>query len=166
MHRLFYWLILILGLTFIHEPAVAQRAFTNATHWYTGGAGLSTPTGFNLGASYNLALPGPLFLQLSASTTQDPYITKHSVYAIGPALGVRGYTDIALTSLSVGPTYTRGTRGADLTAPGTSFETGAATVTGQLLFRELNLGVEGYWMINPIRNVSGVRLIYRLGKLR
>ena len=166
MKRLFTCLILILGLIVSAQAALAQPASSSIEHWHTGGVGLSTPLGFNAGASYSVVVKGPLFVQLNASVSKDIYVTKHSVYAVGPALGLRHYTDVALTSLSVGPTYTRGTRGADLLAPYAGYESASMTVTGQVLFREINMGFELYTHFNNVRTVSGLRLIYRLGQFR
>ncbi len=166
MKRLIGCLILILGLIVSAQPASAQQAASSVEHWHTGGVGLSTPLGFNAGASYSVVLKGPLFAQLNASVSKDVYVTKHSVYSVGPALGLRHYSEVALTSLSVGPTYIRGTRGADLAAPYAQYESASMTVTGQVLFREINMGFELYTNINPVRNVSGLRLIYRLGNFR
>ena len=111
-------------------------------------------------------MKGPLFVQLNASVSKDVYVTKHSVFSVGPAVGLRYYSEVALTSLSVGPTYIRGTRGADLPAPYAQYESASMTVTGQVLFREINMGFELYTNVNPVRNVSGLRLIYRLGRFR
>ncbi len=157
--------LLILGLILLVPSASAQQA-SHFEHWHTAGVGLSTPLGFNAGASYSLRVAGPLFVQLSASATKDIYVTKHSVYAVGPSVGVRHYTDVALVSLSAGPTYVRGTRGADLRAAGLAYETTAVNVIGQVLFRDLRMGFEVYTNFNPVRNVSGMRLIYRLGSIR
>jgi hypothetical protein len=165
MTRLFGSLILISGLIFSAQPTLAQPA-SSLEHWHTGGVGLSTPMGFNMGASYSVVVKGPLFVQASVTSSKDIYVTKHSAFAVGPALGVRHYTDVALTSLSVGPTYLRGTRGADLLAPGTPYEVASLTVTAQMLFREVNMGFELYTNFNSVRNVSGLRLIYRLGHFR
>ena len=85
---------------------------------------------------------------------------------MGPAIGFRQYTDVALTSLSVGPTYLRGTRGADLLAPGSSYETASITMTAQMIFLETNMGFELFTNFNSVRNVSGLRLIYQLGSFR
>lgn len=166
MKRFFGSLILISGLIFSAQPALAQPASSPLEYWHTGGVGLSTPMGFNVGASYSVVVKGPLFVQASVTSSKDLYVTKHSAFAVGPALGVRHYTDVALTSLSVGPTYLRGTRGADLSAPGTPYEVAALTVTAQMLFREVNMGFELYTNFNSVRNVSGLRLIYRLGSFR
>ena len=166
MKRYLGCLILILGLIVSAQSAFAQRASSSLEHWHTGGVGLSTPLGFNAGASYSIVLKGPLFVQLNASVSKDVYVTKHSVYAVGPALGLRRYSEVALTSLSVGPTYIRGTRGADLPAPYAEYETASMTVTGQVLFLDLNMGFELFTNFNPVRNVSGLRLIYRLGNFR
>ena len=166
MKRITGCLILILGLTVSVQTASAQQAASSLEHWHTGGVGLSTPLGFNAGASYSIVVKGPLFVQLNASVSKDVYVTKHSVYAAGPALGLRYYTDVALTAISVGPTYIRGTRGADLLTPFNQYESASMTVTGQVLFREINMGFELYTNFSPIRNVSGLRLIYRLGNFR
>ena len=166
MKRFITCLILILGLIVSAQTADAQQAPSKIEHWHTGGVGLSTPLGFNAGAGYSVVVKGPLFVQLNASVSKDIYVTKHSVYALGPALGVRHYTDVALTSLSVGPTYIRGTRGADLLAPYAQYESASMTVIGQVLFREINMGFELYTHFNNIRTVSGLRLIYRLGRFR
>ncbi len=166
MYRFAALLLLILGLTFTVPAAFAQQARESLEQWHTAGVGLSTPLGFNAGASYSLRVAGPLFVQASASATKDIYVTKHSVYAVGPSVGVLQYTDVALLSLSAGPTYIRGTRGADLYQPGSAYETVAASVIAQVLFRDINMGVELYATLNPVRNVSGMRLIYRLGRIR
>ncbi|HMB90644.1 MAG TPA: hypothetical protein VKP65_07345 [Rhodothermales bacterium] len=155
-------LLLILGLISITTDAQAQRL----EHWQTAGAGLSTPLGFNVGSSYSLVVKDNLFLQASGSFTSDPYVTRHSVFAAGPAIGLRQITEVALLSVSAGPMYSRGVRGADQNLPGTSYDTVSMNVIGQMLFREINMGVELYTNFNPVRNVSGMRLIYRLGNLR
>ncbi len=166
MTRFLGCFILISGLILSGQPAAAQQASSKLEHWHTGGAGLSTPMGFNMGVSYSLVVKGPLFVQASVTTSKDVYITKHSAFAVGPAVGLRQYTDVALTSLSVGPTYLRGTRGADLLAPGTSYETTSILVTAQMIFLETNMGFELFTNFNSVRNVSGLRLIYRLGSFR
>lgn len=166
MNRLASCLILIIGLTVGVQTGFAQQARSSFEHWHTGGVGLSTPLGFNAGASYSVVVKGPLFVQAQASISKDIYVTKHSVLAFGPALGLRHYTEVALTSLSVGPTYIRGTRGADLLAPGVLYESAAMTVTAQMIFREVNMGFELYTNVSPIRTVSGLRVIYRFGRFR
>ena len=166
MNRFLSCLILISGLIFSVQPAAAQRAASSLEHWHTGGVGLSTPMGFNMGVSYSIVVKGPLFVQASVTTSKDVYITKHSTFSVGPAVGLRQYTDVALTSLSVGPTYLRGTRGADLLAPGSSYETASITMTAQMIFLETNMGFELFTNFNSVRNVSGLRLIYRLGSFR
>ena len=166
MNRFLGCLILISGLIISVQPALAQQKSSSLEHWHTAGAGLSTPMGFNMGVSYSIVVKGPLFVQASVITSKDVYITRHSAFAVGPAVGLRHYTDVALTSLSVGPTYLRGTRGADLLAPGTSYETASITMTAQMLFLETNMGFELFTNFNSVRNVSGLRLIYRLGSFR
>ncbi|MFQ5569021.1 MAG: hypothetical protein ACE5G0_05060 [Rhodothermales bacterium] len=166
MKRIAGCLFLILGLISTQTPASAQRLSPSSEYWHTAGVGLSTPMGFNMGASYSFVMKGPFFIQATVSATKDVYITRHSVYAVGPSVGVRFYTNTALTSLSIGPRYIWGTRGADLLSPGTSYHTASMNVIGQVLFREINMGFELYSNLNPIRNVSGVRLIYRLGQFR
>lgn len=159
-------LILILGLLVSALPATAQRAGFLAERWTTTGAGLSTPLGFNVGASYSATLAGPLFVQAAATASKDFYVTKHSAIAFGPALGLRHYTDVALLTFAAGPTYVRGARGLDLSAPGAGYETASLQVAGQVLWREVNMGFELYTNVNAVRTVSGMRLIYRLGQLR
>jgi len=166
MKRFLGCLILISGLIISVQPATAQQLSSSLEHWHTAGAGLSTPMGFNLGASYSIVVKGPLFVQASVTTSKDVYITKHSTLLVGPAIGLRHYTDVALTSLAVGPTYLRGRRGADLLAPGTSYETTSISVTAQMIFLETNMGFELFTNFNSVRNVSGLRLIYRLGSFR
>ena len=166
MKRVTGCLILILGLILSTQSAFGQKATPKIVHWHTAGGGLSTPLGFNAGASYSIVVKGPVFVQVHASASKDIYVTKHSIYAAGTAVGLRYYTDVALTSLSVGPSYIRGTRGADLLAPFASYESASMTATIQVLFREINMGFELYSNVNPIRNVSGLRLIYRIGNFR
>lgn len=166
MNRFLGCLILISGLILSVQPAAAQRAPSTLEHWHTGGAGLSTPMGFNMGMSYSIVVKGPLFVQASVTSSKDVYITKHSAFTVGPAIGLRHYTDVSLVSLSAGPTYLRGTRGADLLAPGTTYEAASLSVTAQMLFKETNMGFEVFTNFNSVRNVSGLRLIYRLGSLR
>lgn len=162
MRTLSLSLFLILGLISVTTDAQAQRL----EHWQTAGAGLSTPLGFNVGGSYSIIVKDNLFLQASGSFTTDPYVTRHSVFAAGPAVGLRQITEVALLSIAAGPMYSRGVRGADQNLPGTSYDTVSMNVIGQVLFREMNMGVELYTNFNPVRNVSGMRLIYRLGNLR
>lgn len=162
MRRVFSLIFLILGLTAYGPGAAAQ----GVEHWHTAGAGLSTPLGFNAGASFSVQVSGPVFVQAAFTASKDIYVTKHSVFAAGPAVGLRQYTDVALVALSAGPTYVRGMRGFDLSSGGSHYTEAAMTVTGQVLFRELNMGFEIYTNVNPVRNVSGMRLIYRLGHLR
>lgn len=165
MNRLRLLFALITSLTFVHLSAAQSGTFMNE-RWHTAGAGLSTPLGFNVGASYSFSLKGPLFFQASASATKDIYVTKHSTVAVGPALGLRAYNEFALTSISVGPTYTFGSRGLDLSDPGIYYAQPGVNVIGQILFRDLHMGFEIYTNMNPVRNVSGMRLIYRLGNIR
>lgn len=162
MRQFFLLVFLILGLSAYVPGAAAQ----GLEHWHTAGAGLSTPLGFNAGANFSVGVSGPVFVQASFSASKDFYVTKHSVIAAGPAVGLRQYTDVALVSLSAGPTYVRGMRGFDLSGGGTLYTEAAMTVTAQVLFRELNMGFEIYTNVNPVRNVSGMRLIYRLGQIR
>lgn len=158
--------LLILGLALVRTAAAQRNAFPRLEYWHTAGAGLSTPLGFNAGTSFSIRLAGPLFLQASVSATKDVYITKHSALALSPALGLRSYSAIAMTSIAVGPSYVMGSRGLDLGEAGAAYTAPALNVVGQLLFREINMGVEFYTNFNPVRNVSGMRLIYRLGRLR
>jgi hypothetical protein len=162
MRSLAIALLLILGLICTTTDAQAQ----GIQHWQTAGAGLSTPLGFNVGGSYSLVLKNALFIQGSASLTSDPYVTRHSVFAAGPAIGLRHINEVALLSISAGPMYSRGVRGADQQFSGSNYKTVSMNVIGQILFRETNMGVELYTNMNPVRNVSGMRLIYRLGNLR
>ena len=163
MRRLLSILFLILGLSLCAPSSFGQARLE---HWHTAGAGLSTPLGFNAGASYSVRVAGPVFVQAAVSATKDFYVTKHSVLAAGPAVGLRQYTDVALVSLSAGPTYVRGMRGLDLPGGGSHYSATSMTVTAQVLFREVNMGFELYTNVNPVRNVSGMRLIYRLGNIR
>ena len=156
------WFLLLLLFTFLASNTYAQRI----EHWQTAGAGLSTPLGFNFGGSYNVVLKKAVFLQGSASFTTDPYVTQHTVFTAGPAVGLHHKTDLALLTVAAGPMYSQGLRGLDQQWAGTSYKTVSMNVVGQLLFREMNMGVEVYTNFNPVRNVSGMRLIYRLGSLR
>lgn len=166
MKRVTSLLLLIIGLTFSTQTAFGQTTSKSLEHWHTAGVGLSTPLGFNAGASYSLVLKGPVFVQVQASASKDVYVTKHSVYAAGAAVGLRYYTELAMAAVSLGPSYISGTRGADLLAPFAGYESMAMTATLQVLFRETRMGFELYSNVNPVRNVSGLRLIYRLGSLR
>lgn len=166
MKRSSFSLILFLGLILSFQTAHAQSSTRAPHHWHTAGAGLSTPLGFNVGASYSWTIHGPVFIQAAVTASKDMYVTQHTVLAAGPAVGVRTYTDVALLSLSAGPTYLRGMRGLDLRAPGTLYETASVNIIGQMLFRDVNMGFEVYTNLNPIRNVSGMRLIYRLGRFQ
>ena len=166
MRRCLLALLLISGLTLIARPAKAQADRVPLRHWHTAGAGLSTPLGFNVGASYSLRLTGPVFAQVGATASKDLYVTQHSALAVGPALGLRLDGEAAVVTLAAGPTYLRGARGLDLTAPGASYEAAALTVTGQILFTEVNMGFELFSHMNGVRAVSGMRLLYRLGRIR
>ena len=163
MIRTTFSLILILGLFTVASSATAQPL---DERWHTAGAGLSTPLGFNVGASYSARLAGPLFVQATATASKDLYVTKHSVLTVGPALGLRHYNDVAMLTVSAGPTYVHGQRGLDLHAPGASYDAASLQIVGQMLFREVNMGFEFYTNVNGVRSVSGMRLIYRLGRLR
>ena len=166
MKRFLGCLFLILGLIVGGRPVLAQSSPASVEHWHTGGVGLSTPLGFNAGLSYSVVVKGPVFVQAQATASKDIYVTKHSVYAVGPALGLRRYSEVALMSISAGPAYIQGHRGADLFAPGASYEAAAMTVTAQMIFREVNMGFEVYTQFNKVRTISGLRLIYRLGNLK
>ena len=163
MTRTPIFLVLILGLLAATSTASAQ---TFDERWHTAGAGLSTPLGFNVGASYSMRVAGPLFVQATATASKDLYVTKHSAIALGPAVGLRHYNEVALLTVSAGPTYVHGQRGLDLHAPGATYDAASLQFVGQMLFREVNMGFEFYTNVNSVRSVSGMRLIYRLGRLR